>query len=143
MSARKQTPDVLGDILGGATNADAEAIDMVGVEPVKPAPKPRKPRTARTGASKAAPAVAAPTVSAPDPAPVVAVEWEYREVVFRDYRGWRVRAVNGREARNWKEAQTLLEYVTQAGAEGWEMVNITNPHHGEKTAYFKRIKPAP
>lgn len=138
MSARKQTPDVLGDILGGATNADAEAIDMVGVEPVKPAPKPRKPRTARAGASKAASIVAAPI-----PTPVVAVEWEYREVVFRDYRGWRVRSVDGRELRNWKESAMLTEYLTQAGAEGWEMVNITNPHHGEKTAYFKRIKPAP
>lgn len=139
MSARKQTPDVLGDILGGAANADAEAIDMVGVETPKPAPKAtkaRKQRSPRPLTPQAAPAPADP------PPPPVAVGWEYSEVVFRDYRGWRVRAVNGREASNWKAGTTLAEYLEQAGADGWEMVNITDPRHGEKTAYFKRIKPA-
>ena len=138
MSARKQTPDVLGDILGGAATADADAIDMVGVEPPKPAPTPRKARRPRTKTAKVTAAATAPL-----PAPPVAVEWEYREVVFRDYRGWRVRSVNGRELGNWKESAMLSDYLTQAGAEGWEMVNITDPRHGEKTAYFKRIKPAP
>ena len=140
MSARKQTPDVLGDILGGAANADAEAIDMVGVEPPKPAPKrQRESRAARVRRRRKP---RRPRLR-PRHRPPVAVEWEYREVVFRDYRGWRVRAVNGREARNWKERTTLAEYLEQAGADGWEMVNITDPRHGEKTAYFKRIKPAP
>ena len=138
MSARKQTPDVLGDILGGATSADSAAIDMVGVEPAKPAPAARKPRTPRTKTPKAA--VAAPAPVTPPP---VQVEWEYREVVFRDYRGWRVRSVNGRELSNWKESAMLTDYLAQAGAEGWEMVNITDPRHNEKTAYFKRIRPAP
>lgn len=139
MSARKQTPDVLGDILGGAANADADAIDMVGVEPPKPAPATRTPRTPRSKAAKAAPAAA----SAPVPAPPAAVEWEYREVIFRDYRGWRVRSVNGRELSNWKQSAMLTDYLAQAGAEGWEMVDITDPRHNEKTAYFKRVKPAP
>ncbi|MCB0052599.1 MAG: hypothetical protein KDE24_23995 [Caldilinea sp.] len=138
MSARKQTPDVLGDILGGATAADAAAIDMVGVEPAKPAPAARKPRTPRTKTAKAA--AAAPAPVAPPP---VQVEWEYREVVFRDYRGWRVRSVNGRELSNWKGSTSLTDYLAQAGAEGWEMVSITDPRHNEKTAYFKRIKLAP
>ena len=138
MSARKQTPDVLGDILGGATSADSAAIDMVGVEPAKPAPAARKPRTPRTKTPKAA--VAAPAPVTPPP---VQVEWEYREVVFRDYRGWRVRSVNGRELSNWKESTLLTDYLAQAGADGWEMVNITDPRHNEKTAYFKRIRPAP
>ena len=55
------------------------------------------------------------------PAPPKPLEWEYREVVFRDYRGWRARMVNGRELGDWKTSPTIVEYLEKAGSEGWEL----------------------
>lgn len=107
MSNRKQTPDILGDILGGT-----RAI---------PAP------------SDALPPVA-------PPAPPLLAAWEYREVIFRDYRGWRARQVNGRELGDWKTSPTIVEYLEQAGSEGWELVSMSDRHNNQKEAYFKRPK---
>ncbi len=81
-----------------------------------------------------------PTEPAAAPAPVAPVEWEYREVIFRDYRGWRARLVNGVELGDWKSAPTLVEYLEQAGHEGWELVSMGDRHNNHKEAYFKRPK---
>ncbi len=75
------------------------------------------------------------------PAPPKPLEWEYREVVFRDYRGWRVRMVNGRELGDWKTSPTIVEYLEKAGNEGWELVSMSERHNNQKEAYFKRPKP--
>ena len=111
MSSRKQeVPDILGELLGGP----------------RPVAAPQPP--AEPVAVPAAPAPAAP------------VEWEYREVIFRDYRGWRARLVNGVEVGDWKSAPTLVEYLEQAGHEGWELVSMGDRHNNHKEAYFKRPK---
>ena len=60
------------------------------------------------------------------------------EVVFREFRGWRPRTVNGRERGDWKSAPVITEYLATVGADGWELVSITDEHRNEKTAYFKR-----
>lgn len=72
--------------------------------------------------------------------PPPASEWEYREVVFRDYRGWRARVVNGVELGDWKNAPTIVEYLEQAGRDGWELVSMGERHNNHKEAYFKRLK---
>ena len=112
MSNRKATPDVLGAVLGGATPAES-------------------------------PTAALPPATAPASAPALAgpPEWEYREVIFRDYRGWRTHAVNGVELGDWKAAPTLVDYLAQAGSDGWELVSMGERHHNHKEAYFKRPKP--
>lgn len=110
MSSRKQTPDILGDILGS-----------VRAQP--------------------APAETLPPAESSAPAPPKPLEWEYREVVFRDYRGWRARVVNGRELGDWKTAPAIVEYLEQAGSEGWELVSMSDRHNNQKEAYFKRPKP--
>ncbi len=101
MSNRKETPDVLGAVLGGSP-----ALDL---------------------------AVSAPEAVRPR-------EWEYREVIFRDYRGWRTRSVNGRELGDWKSSPLLVDYMEQAGKEGWELVSMSDRHNNQKEAYFKRPK---
>jgi hypothetical protein len=133
MASRKETPDVLGELLGGA-----------GLEPVPPlpapaaAPAPPKPKKAKTPGSTPA---RTPKTPAPAPIAELPVQWEYLEVVFRDYRGWRAHAVNGRELGNWKNAAPLVDYVKRLGDEGWEMVSMSDQHRNQKEAYFKRRKP--
>jgi hypothetical protein len=113
MSSRKETPDILGDILGGVR--------------AYPSP-PAEPETPSAG-------------EGPSAAPVEPPAWEYREVIFRDYRGWRTRMVNGRELGDWKNAPTAIEYLEQAGNEGWELVSMSDRHNNQKEAYLKRPKP--
>jgi hypothetical protein len=108
MSSRKETPDILGDILGGV-RAYPSPVDEPG--PLAAAPEPARP-----------------------------IEWEYREVVFRDYRGWRARSVNGRELGDWKTSPTVVEYLEQAGDDGWELVSMSDRYNNQKEAYFKRPK---
>jgi hypothetical protein len=132
MPERKETPDVLGDLLNVSPAAESAAAPAAPVATPKPPRKPAKPpvraKTARTPA--------APPVN-PPPAPL----WEYREVVFREFRGWRPRYVDGRERWDWKDAPAILDYLRQAGEEGWELVSVGEVHNFQKTAYFKRPKP--
>lgn len=142
MSTRKPTPDILDSVLGAidVDATDETIVELPAFQPAAPAPKPR---SARPNAQIAPAKEPAQTVSAPTPpAPIIVkpVEWEYREVIVRDYRGWRVRSVNGRELSNWKSGPTLNEYLETAGREGWELVSIGDRHHNQKDAYLKRIK---
>jgi len=124
MSNRKETPDVLGEILS-ATPAPI---------PTKPASAPAsKPKAARKRLSgDAKPSKAKRGASSP--------QWEYMAVRFRDYRGWRPRSVDDRELDGWKEGPLIREYLNELGAEGWEMVGIVSKGHSERDAYFKRPK---
>lgn len=124
MSSRKETPDVLGQVLSGGEQPPAR--------PKTPKPSARPAARSPRG-KKAAPS----PVSAPGPSPVPAA-WEYKEVVFREYRGWRVLAVDGQERAGWKDGALLLDYVSELGKAGWEMVSMSDEHRHEKTAYFKR-----
>ncbi len=138
MSSRKSTPDVLGDVLGGAFVDEPVPALPTGT----PAPK-RAPAKKSTPAKPAAPA---PVAAAPAPAArrstaPAAQQWEYLEVVYRDYRGWRARIVNGVEQGDWKASPTLIEHLNQLGAEGWELVAMSERYNNHKEAYFKRPKP--
>jgi hypothetical protein len=114
MANRKETPDVLSEILGG--------------EPSVPGPKP-VPKT--QPAPKRRPS---PRKSRPQP------RWEYLEVIFRDYGGYRPRYVNGQEQKGWKQAPIIHEYLGQIGEDGWELVGVGGRDNREMPAYFKRRK---
>jgi hypothetical protein len=133
MSDRKQTPDVLGDLLSAGSATDDAPAPL--------APVPAQPRASRQRAKpKAAPAAAPAAAQVPAALSVPPPRWEYREVTFREFRGWRPRFVDGRERWDWKEAPTMLDYLRQAGDEGWELVSVGAEHHYQKTAYLKRPK---
>jgi hypothetical protein len=113
MSERKQTPDVLADILGGPIPTP---------EPAAPLPVGRiTDLPARRPAARASQAKSDTTraVEKPTPAPAT---WEYETVSFQDAHGWRPRFVNGCELRNWMFGPLLHDYVNQRGADGWELV---------------------
>ena len=119
MAQRKQTPDLLGEILAGEQSTAQS----------RPEPKPKAPPRAKA-------AKPAPTRRRK---PRVA-KWEYLEVVFRDYRGYRPRLVNGEEQAGWKGAPLIHEYLNQLGEEGWELTGIGGRYNDEMPAYLKRPK---
>lgn len=132
MSNRKETPDVLGALLGGMP------VPETTPAPVPAQPKRTAPRKVTTTAQEAGPQMAAAAAqAAPLPEPP---HWEYLEVVFRDYRGWRPMQENGRERGNWKDAPPIQDYLMQMGDAGWELVSMSDRHNNQKEAYFKRIK---
>jgi hypothetical protein len=129
--ARKETPDVLGEVLAGVGEAPA-----VSVAPAPPTGS-RKPRGARTLKGKAA---------KPEP-PLAAAPhgWDYLVVSFSDYRGWRPRFINGQEVRNWMHAPLIHDYLAQLGEDGWEMAGAGGGKalYGASDyyqAFFKRPK---
>ena len=123
MADRKQTPDILGEILGGENSPTPSAP----VADRKPVPKPASARKAPSRPSSRR-AQAKPQV------------WEYREVVFRDYGGYRPRFINGEEQVNWKQAPVIHEYLNQLGEQGWELVAVSSRDDMQMPAYFKRLK---
>jgi hypothetical protein len=118
MTPRKQTPDVLSEVLGG-----------------EPTPAPAQPPDARPPtAARPRPAPAA----ASRPAPARKATWEYLEVVFHDYRGYRPRFVNGQEQPRWKKLPVMRDYLNQLGEQGWELAALGSRVNLEMPAYFKR-----
>lgn len=137
--SRKETPDVLAEIL---TAAPAIAPSQPPVA-VQPAP-PRARRSAKPKAQAAS--------SASEPAPQPQTEpkpprerWEYLVVSLQNYRGWRPRFINGQEIRNWAQAPVIHEYVDQLGEDGWELVAASAGKQvygasDQYQLYFKRAK---
>lgn len=119
MADRKQTPDVLGEILGGGP------VEPPTPPAAMPQPTPRR----RPAAEKSRRQPRAKHL-----------KWEYMEVIFRDYGGYRPRYVNGQEQQGWKQAPLIHETLNQLGEEGWELVGVGSRHNEQMPTYFKRGK---
>jgi len=136
--ARKETPDVLGEVLAGLGEPPPAATPAVA--PAAPAPRPaRPPRRAAAAPEKLA-------AAEPEPPAQPAVRgWDFLVVSFSEYRGWRPRFINGQEIRNWMHAPLIHDYLAQLGEDGWEMVGAgggkalygASDHY---QAFFKRPK---
>lgn len=131
MADRKQTPDVLAELLG-AELPPLPAPQPVG-EPLanKAGPKPQPAREAKPRPQPAAEA-------APD-------AWEVEIVTFQEHRGWRPRYVNGAEVKGWLSGFLVHDYVNLRGAEGWELAASSSRDRFYGAAdglqlYFKRRK---
>lgn len=122
MSDRKETPDVLGDILNGPTATPVPASVVASPTPESAAkPKAKARRVASAKGAKP-----------------VGTEWTYMEVIFREFRGWRPRFVDGEELDGWKEEPVIVDYLKVLGRDGWEMVGIMENGRNTRAAYFKR-----
>ena len=130
MNQRKETPDVLSEILGGETSEPIADENVIGGPP--PSEKPKrvsKPRRSTTTRRR--------KTSKP--------KWDYKVVSLQEYRGWRPRFVDGVELKDWTEGPIMHEYISTLGDEGWE---LTTACAGEKLygrldkyqLYFKRQK---
>lgn len=123
MANRKETPDVLSEILGGEPTAPPPAPAAPPTVKPEPLPKRRTPAKRSSGPAKPKRQV-----------------WEYREVVFREYGGFRPRYVNGEELAGWKDGPSIHEYLNLLGAEGWEVAGVGGQSNREMPVYLKRIK---
>lgn len=119
MAGRKQTPDVLSDVLGD--------LSLAPQPPVEPASKPAAKR-------KPSPRRSSPSSNSQKP------RWEYMEIVFRDYGGYRPHRVDGVEQKGWKDAPPIHQHLNQLGEEGWELVGLSPQRKSEIVAYLKRLK---
>jgi hypothetical protein len=119
MSERKQTPDILAEILNGEAPSTAD-FDAQALARATPPPR-IKSRPKR--ATPAKPAKEEKPLTAAKPRPVVPAHWTYQVLSFQENHGWRVRFIDGKEVRNWTEAPTLGEMLLQMGEAGWEMVS--------------------
>ncbi len=139
--ARKETPDVLGEVLAGLGDMPAPTPTMAAAAPAAaPTPRPaRQPRRAAAAQEKPAAAASEP------PAQPAVRSWDFLVVSFSEYRGWRPRFINGQEIRNWMHAPLIHDYLAQLGEDGWEMVGAgggkalygASDHY---QAFFKRPK---
>ena len=107
MAERKQTPDVLAELLSAdlpPASAQAQPAEKTANKvTTKPQP-PREPK------------------SRPQPALEHATgAWEVDIVTFQEHRGWRPRYVNGAEIQGWMTAPLIHDYVNLRGADGWEL----------------------
>ncbi len=134
MSERKQTPDVLADILGNSVPAPDPGTSL----PIGriTAPPPRRPAAPTNRAKPEAGSTAAKAVPAP-------TTWEYETVSFQDAHGWRPRFVNGQELRDWMFGPLIHDYVNQRSVDGWELAAVASGQSMYGTSdryqiYFRR-----
>lgn len=137
MAERKQTPDVLAQLLSAE----------LPTTPAISAPAPALPENA-----PATNKVVAKTQPPRDPRPRAqpirdssADAWEVEIVTFQEHRGWRPRYANGAEIKGWLTAPVVHDYVNLRGADGWELAaTATLPRfYGAADGlqlYFKRRK---
>jgi hypothetical protein len=132
MAERKQTPDVLAELLS-AELPSVPAAQTTEVESAanKTPAKQQPPREHRTRSQPA-------RETAPD-------AWEVEIVTFQEHRGWRPRYLNGAEIKGWLSGFLVEDYVNLRGAEGWELAASTNCDRFYGAAdglqlYFKRRK---
>jgi len=124
MATRKQTPDVLGAVLGDP----APAIEAPA--PTKTTASPKKTRTRKSPQRKSA-------AKAPSPR-----QWQYVVITFYDYGGWKPRFQDGKELSDWKALPDMPDYIKLLGESGWELAGTSNGRRREIMAYFKRTKTA-
>ena len=104
MAERKQTPNVLDEMLGDS-----------------PAEKTTQKPVYQPGTPKKTPSVRKRKTSGLKPK-----AHEYQIVSFQEYKGWRVRFVNGEELQNWMTQPVLHEFVQKLASEGWAVRAMTS-----------------
>ena len=138
MAERKQTPDVLAELL----SADLPAAAPSPAVSSSPSAEPEKAGN-KVAATEQPP-------REPKPRPQLARQaepeaWEVEIVTFQEHRGWRPRYVNGAEVKGWLTGFLVQDYVNLRGAEGWELTGSTDRDRFYGAAdglqlYFKRKK---
>lgn len=140
MADRKQTPDILGEILG-----EVAAVPTPVAEPPATRPIPvRRPQAARKPAGQADDQPAGrPSVEEARPP---TGKWEHLLVSFQEHNGWRPRFINGQELEDWTAMPVIHDYANLLGDVGWELAGAASGALSGltdgKQLCFKREKPS-
>ena len=112
MSERKQTPDILAEILGGeAASPEAGDLEVIRPQTAKPPAAPKRLAQSRR------PAPAKPAAHAARSA----AGWQLQVASFQEHNGWRLRYVDGKELAGWLSSPLLHEYIALQAAQGWQL----------------------
>jgi hypothetical protein len=123
MTERKETPDILGQILGGSAAPD-QPVTPIGTVAAPPRSAPRRKSVAKK-----------------DDGP----KWEYLTLSFQEQQGWRGRYADGEELDHWEKGPLMHELLDALGEAGWELIALTTKDHfygraDAVQAFFKRVK---
>lgn len=123
MTERKETPDILGQILG-ASLSDQPAAPIGNGAATPPRPAARRQAAAKKNAGP---------------------HWEYLTISFQDQQGWRGRYADGEELDHWEKGPLMHELFDALGEAGWELIALTTKDHfygraDAVQAFFKRAK---
>lgn len=123
MTNRKQTPDVLAEMLGGTIPGGSDNA-VVKAKPIRERSAPSHIHRGRKRQT---------------------LQWDYIIVTFQDHRGWRPRFENGKEYLNWMQLPLMHEYLNQLASDGWELVSTSagEPLYGitdKRQLFFRRQK---
>ena len=124
MNDRKETPDILGEMLG----SEFQTSQTPTTSQPKVSPPSKKRSTPSSRRKKTAPQ-----------------KWEYQVVSFQFYNGWRPRYINGEALDEWMDGPLLHEYASQMGNAGWELVTASSGERmygrlDKHQLFFKRAK---
>ena len=127
MTERKETPDILGQILGSLTAPD-QPVAPIGTAAAPPRSAPQPAPRRKSAAKK-------------DDGP----RWEYLTISFQDQQGWRGRYADGEELDHWEKGPQMNELLDALGEAGWELIAVTTKDHlygraDALQAFFKRAK---
>ena len=142
MAKRKETPDILAEILGGDELPPLESPPTAERSTAPAGPRRASARLPKTEQSSAPERVRKAPAPAGQPA---AQELEYLLASFQYHRGWRPRFHNGRELEDWLDGPPVHEHIGQLAAQGWELVAASSGERMYAAAdslqlYFKRPK---
>ena len=146
MANRKQTPDVLGAVLGDPAPAAEAPAPSKTVHP-----PPTSPRNQGEASSDEVVPSPLPSVDGGieggrssqrknDAKSLPPRQWQYVVITFYDYGGWKPRFRDGREIAGWKGLPDMPDYINLIGEDGWELAGTSNGRRREIMAYFKRPK---
>jgi len=149
MADRKETPDVLAELLGNqqvsATKESPIPLQVTSEKEIPEKATPKKVTRSPKRQTKASPKSSSRSSSPSSRRKTTGTDWEYQVVSFQYYNGWRLRYINGEEIVDWMESPLIHEYINQIGEQGWEMVAAGSGERmyglsDSQQIYFKRLK---
>lgn len=121
MSERKPTPDILGGLLAGGSAPDSsKEAELRSAPDIQM--KADKERPSSNSRSKSGEQKRTSKRSAAASGGIL----EQRVASFQEHRGWRLRYENGLEVRDWATGRTMLDYIAEMNAAGWEITAATS-----------------
>ncbi len=124
MPTRKETPDVLGAVLGEAV-ADSSAQPGSSSVTTKPAQERASRKRSNVRKLQSTQKLR---------------KWEYQTVTFHEYGAWKPRLIDQIEIEGWKNMPGMPDYLAQLGDEGWELAGVSKIERNQIMAFFKRPK---